>query len=57
VTILDTNILFEIRTNWPEKLATIWDVTKKDWGIDDTLLGQIKQPDWQGWPEGNDHDK
>jgi hypothetical protein len=46
---LDTNILSEIQTNWPEKLATIWDDAKKDWDIDSALLEQVKKPDWQGW--------
>jgi len=46
---LDTNILSEIKTNWPEKLATIWDDAKKDWDIDSALLEQVKKPDWQGW--------
>jgi hypothetical protein len=46
---LDTNILSEIKTKWPEKLATVWDDTKQDWVIDDTLLEQVKKPDWHGW--------
>jgi hypothetical protein len=37
-----------------EKLATIWDDTKKDWVIDSSLLEQIKKPDWHGWPEEKD---
>jgi hypothetical protein len=40
---LDPGIVSEIKTRWPEKLATIWDDTKKDWGIDDSLLEQIKK--------------
>jgi hypothetical protein len=50
---LDTKILSEIKTKWPEKLATIRSDTKKGWVIDDTLLEEIKKPDWQGWPEDN----
>jgi uncharacterized protein YjbI with pentapeptide repeats len=51
---LDPNVLSEIKENWPEKLATIWDDTKKDWVIDTALLAQVKKPDWHGWPEGKD---
>jgi hypothetical protein len=47
----DPSILSEIKAHWPEKLATIWDDTKKDWIINDTLLEQVKKPDWHGWPE------
>jgi hypothetical protein len=54
---LDTDILSEIKTEWPEKLATIWDDTKKDWVIDDTLLEQVKKPDWHGGPEEEDQGK
>jgi uncharacterized protein YjbI with pentapeptide repeats len=54
---LDTNILSEIKTKWPEKLATGFDTTKKSWVIDDSLLEQIKKPDWHGWPEGKDQGK
>jgi hypothetical protein len=43
--------LSEIKGNWPEKLATFWDNGKKKWVVDDTLLEQIKKPDWYGWPE------
>jgi hypothetical protein len=31
------------------------DVRLMDWAIDDTLLEQIKSPDWHGWPQGEDH--
>jgi hypothetical protein len=48
---LDPGILFEVKTKWPEKLATFWDVKKSDWIIDTTLIEQIKKPDWHGWPE------
>jgi hypothetical protein len=51
---LDATILSEIKTNWPEKLATSWDVTKSDWVIDTALLEQIKKTDWHGWPEEED---
>jgi hypothetical protein len=54
---LDTKILFEIKAEWPEKLATIWDDIKKDWVVDDTLLEQIKKRDWNGWPEEEDQSK
>jgi len=51
---LDTKILSEIKTKWPEKLATIRSDTKKGWVIDDILLEEIKKPDWQGgWLEDN----
>jgi len=54
---LDPSILSEIKAKWPEKLATFWDDTKKDWVIDTTLLEQIKKPDWHGWPEKKDQGK
>jgi hypothetical protein len=54
---LDTKILSQIKAEWPEKLATIWDDTKKDWVIDDTLLEQVKKPDWHGWLEEKKHGK
>jgi hypothetical protein len=46
---LDPGILSEIIANWPDKLATIWNTTKQDWVIDDTLLEKIKKPYWHGW--------
>ena len=46
---LDPDILSEIKANWPEKLATFWHATKKDWVIDTALLEQIKKHDWNGW--------
>ena len=52
---LDPNILSEIKTKWPEKLATLLDVRMMDWVIDAALLEQVKKPDWHGWPEGKDH--
>jgi uncharacterized protein YjbI with pentapeptide repeats len=55
--ILDPDILSEIKGNWPEKLAIFWDYGKKDWVIDDTLLQQIKKPDWYGWSEEKDQGK
>ena len=48
---LDRRILSEIKTRWPEKLATIFDATKNDWVIDTALLERIKRPDWHGWAE------
>jgi len=54
---LDPRMLSEIRASWPEKLATIWDDTKKDWVLDDTLLEHIRKPDWPGWPEGKGQGK
>ena len=54
---LDQVILSEIKTKWPEKLATVFDYTKKDWVIDDYILEQIKKPDWHGWPEEKDQGK
>lgn len=48
---LNPEVLEKIKDKWPEKLATIWDETKKGWAIDSTLLEQIKKPDWQGWQE------
>jgi uncharacterized protein YjbI with pentapeptide repeats len=48
---LDPKILSQIKENWPELLATVWDEEKKDWVIDYSLLVQIKKPDWHGWPE------
>ena len=53
----DLEVLSKIKTNWPEKLATIWDDTKKDWVMDNALLAQIKRPNWQGWPEEKEHGK
>jgi hypothetical protein len=38
---LDPDVLSEIRTKWPKKLATLWDEAKEDWVVDDTLLAQI----------------
>ena len=49
---LDPKILILIKGEWPEKLVTIWDDTKKDWVVNDTLLEQVKKPDWHGWPAG-----
>jgi hypothetical protein len=49
---LDPKILIQIKGEWPEKLVTIWDDTKKDWVVNDTLLEQVKKPDWHGWPAG-----
>jgi hypothetical protein len=54
---LDPRILSEIKSSWPEKLATIWDYTKKDWVIDSSLLEQVKKTDWHGWPEGKPQGK
>jgi uncharacterized protein YjbI with pentapeptide repeats len=54
---LDPNVLSEIKDNWPEKLATVWDDTTKDWVIDMVLLAQVKKRDWHGWPEGKDQGK
>jgi hypothetical protein len=47
----DPEILSKIKAECPEKLATIWDNTKKGWITDTALLEQIKKPDWRGWPE------
>jgi uncharacterized protein YjbI with pentapeptide repeats len=38
---LDPDVLSEIRTKWPKKLATLWDEAKEDWVVDDTLLEQV----------------
>jgi hypothetical protein len=46
---LDPKILSKIKAKWPEKLATFWNYTKKDWVIDNILLEQIKKPGWPGW--------
>jgi len=51
---LDPGILSEIKTNWPEKLAMVWDAKKASLVIDTTLLVQIKKPDWHGWIEEGD---
>jgi uncharacterized protein YjbI with pentapeptide repeats len=48
---LDTEVLSRIKANWPEKLASMWDVTAKYWILDEALLEQIKKPGWFGWPE------
>ena len=39
---LDTEVLLQVKNNWPEKLATVWDAEKKDWAVDDVLLKEIK---------------
>jgi len=54
---LDSGILSKIKIKWPEKLATIWDDIKMDWVIDDTLLEQVKKPDWQGWAKDGNQGK
>jgi uncharacterized protein YjbI with pentapeptide repeats len=46
---LDPVILSAIKTKWPEKLATLFNVKLMDWVIDTTLLEKIKKPDWHGW--------
>jgi uncharacterized protein YjbI with pentapeptide repeats len=48
---LDTEVLSRIKVDWPEKLATVWDATAKNWILDEALLEQIKKPGWFGWPE------
>lgn len=55
--ILDPGILSEIKTRWPEKLATILDIGLMSWVIDEVLLKQLKSPDWHGWPEKEYHGK
>jgi uncharacterized protein YjbI with pentapeptide repeats len=54
---LDPEILAILKARWPEKLATVRDSAGKDWVVDDTLLAQIKKPDWHGWLEGEDQEK
>ena len=54
---LDPGILSEIKTKWPKNLATIWDETKEDWVVDDTLLEQIKKTGWHGWSGEEDKGK
>jgi uncharacterized protein YjbI with pentapeptide repeats len=48
---LDTEVLYQVKLQWPEKLATVWDQSKKGWIVDKALLEQIKKPEWRGWPE------
>jgi uncharacterized protein YjbI with pentapeptide repeats len=48
---LDTEVLYQVKSQWPEKLATAWDQSKKGWVIDKALLEQIRKPEWRGWPE------
>lgn len=48
---LDPEILSQIRTNWPEKLATLWDDEAGEWVLNKIILEQVKKPDWRGWPE------
>lgn len=54
---LAAEILSEIRAKWPEKLATIRDDAKGIWTIDEAVLKQIKNPNWQGWPKEEDQAK
>jgi hypothetical protein len=54
---LDPGVLSEIKTRWPEKFATLLDVSSMDWVIDTTILEQVKSPEWQGWQEKEDQDK
>jgi hypothetical protein len=54
---LDSRISAEIRTRYPEKLATFWNAQKKAWVVNRALLEQIKKPDWHGWTEGKDQGK
>jgi len=48
---LDPKILSKIKSTCPEKLATIWEDTKKGWIVDEKLLEEIKMPNWSGWPD------
>jgi hypothetical protein len=54
---LDPDILSEIKTNWPEKLATLLDGGLIDWVIDIALLERVKQPEWNGWEEEEEQGK
>jgi hypothetical protein len=54
---LDPDILSEIKTNWPEKLATLLDGGLIDWVIDSALLERVKQPEWNGWAEEEEQGK
>jgi len=44
-------MLAQVKSKWPEKLAIVWDAGRKEWAVDETLLKEIKSPDWSGWPE------
>lgn len=49
---LDPEILSHIKAKWPQELATSWDDEEEKLELDNTLLEQIKKPDWHGWAEG-----